>query len=66
MQSRDYATFVCWASVRLFLCPSVPPIRLPHADAAGLLLWARRAGDIDGSWQPLGASAAWHVVGECG
>jgi len=27
--------------------PSVCPIRPPHADAAGLLLWARRPGDID-------------------
>jgi len=29
--------------VRLSVCF----IRLPHAAAAGLLLWARRAGDID-------------------
>ena len=27
--------------------PSVCPIRLPHANAAGLLLWARRPGYID-------------------
>jgi len=30
-------------SVWLSLCP----VRLPHAAAAGLLLWARRQGDID-------------------
>jgi len=29
------------------ICPSVCPIiRSPHAAAVGLLLWARRAGDI--------------------
>jgi len=26
---------------------SVRPVRPPHADVAGLLLWARRAADID-------------------
>jgi len=30
-------------SVRLSVCP----IRWPHATVVGLLLWARRAGDID-------------------
>jgi len=30
--------------VRLSVCPIIRP---PHATAAGLLLWARRAGDID-------------------
>ena len=33
--------------VRLSVCPSVYPIRLPHFAAAGLLLRARQAGDID-------------------
>ena len=32
---------------RSFVCPSICPIRRRHAAAAGLLLWARRAGDID-------------------
>jgi len=36
------------AGVRLSVCPSVCHIiRAPHAAAAGLLLCARRAGDID-------------------
>jgi len=40
-------------------CPSVCPIyRLMHAAAAGLLLWARRAGEIDRSRRPPGATAA--------
>jgi len=40
-------------------CPSVCPIyRLMHAAAAGLLLWARRAGEIDRSRWPPGATAA--------
>ena len=42
MRSRVYAT-VGRPSVSLSVCP----IRLPHAAAAGLLLWARRPGDID-------------------
>jgi len=29
------------------ISPRVCPISPPHATAAGLLLWARRAGDID-------------------
>ena len=39
---------ICRASVRPSVCRllSVCPIRPPHA-AAGLLLWARRPGDID-------------------
>ena len=36
------------SGVRLSVCPSIRPIiRSPHAAAAGLLLWARRPGDID-------------------
>jgi len=35
MQSRDYVTVRC------------PSIYLPQSDAAGLLPWARRAGDDD-------------------
>jgi len=42
MSSTVYAT-VGRPSVR----PSVCPIRPPHDAAAGLLLWARRPGDID-------------------
>ena len=37
--------------------PSVCPIRSPHAAAAGLLLWARRAGDIDRLLQQRRANA---------
>ena len=35
------------SGVRPSVCLSVCPIRPPHAAAAGLLLWARRLGDID-------------------
>jgi len=36
------------SGVRLSVRPSVPPIVLPpHAAAAGLLLWARWAEDVD-------------------
>jgi len=47
------ANIVCEArSMKLstVLCPSiclVCPIQLPHATAASLLLWARRAGDVN-------------------
>ena len=34
-------------SLCLSACLSVCPIRPPHAAATSLLLWARRAGDID-------------------
>ena len=54
MGSRDYER--CWASV----CPSVCPIIwLPHAAAAGLLLWAQRAGDTDWLWH------SWHTNSNC-
>jgi len=42
MRSKVYAT-VRRPSIR----PTVCPIRPPHAAAAGLLLWTRRAGDVD-------------------
>ena len=46
-------------SVRPSVCPSVCFIYRPlHAAAAGSLLWARRAGDIDRQRWPLGAAAA--------
>jgi len=40
VRSRIYETIECRLSVRSIIRP-------PHAAAAGLLLWARRAGDID-------------------
>ena len=47
MRSKVYET-VGRPSVRLPVCLSVRPIMRPsHAAATGLLLWARRAGDID-------------------
>ena len=77
MRSSVYAT-VGRPSVRLCVCPSVSwP---PHAAAAGLLLWARRPGDIDrllhgrragGQQQPRRSTAhssecgQYHVVSIC-
>jgi len=49
--------------------PSVCPIWLPHATAAGLLLWAQWAGDIDQllhGWSFAAASQQRRVVAECG
>jgi len=42
MRSKVYATVG-----RLSVCMSVCPIQPPQGAAAGLLLWARRAEDID-------------------
>ena len=53
MRNRVYAT-VGRPSVRLF----VWPIRLPHAVAVGLLLSARRPGDVDWLLHGRGGAAA--------
>jgi len=47
-------------SVSLFIRPSVCPVCPPQQRAPGLLLWARRAGDIDRLLQLR------HAAGECG
>ena len=50
------------SGVRLSVCP----ISLPHAAAAGLLLRARRAGDIDRLLQQRQAKCGQcHVVSVC-
>jgi len=41
------AGFMHLSPVRPSVCLSVCLIRPPHVTAAGLLLWARRPGDID-------------------
>jgi len=50
-------------SVRLSVCPSLWPIRPLQQRAAGLLLWARRVGDIDRLLHSRRSAAA---AGECG
>jgi len=45
------------SDVRLSVCPSVCPSQPPHASVAGLLLWARRARDIDRLLQQRRANA---------
>jgi len=52
---RIYVTVRC-PSVRLSVCPVYPPLQ--QRAAVGLLLWARRAGDIDRQRRPPGATAA--------
>ena len=54
MQCIDVARILCRrvGSVRPSVCLI---IRLPHVAAAGLLLWARRAGDVDRQRRPPGA-----------
>ena len=61
MRSRVYET-VERPSVRLPVCPV---IRLPHAAAAGLLLCARRPGDIDRLLHGAGAQQQMPVVSRC-
>jgi len=47
--------------------PSVCPVRPPYAAAAGLLLWARRLGDIDccTAGGPAASSSS-HAAAACG
>ena len=50
----------------LSACPSIRPIsRPPHVAAAGLLLWARRAGVIDRLLHGRGAEQQLRAVSRC-
>jgi len=61
MKSRVYET-VGRPSVSPSVSLSVRSVVLPrHAAAAGLLLWRRRAGDIDGHRRPPGKREQSHV-----
>jgi len=51
------------SGVRPSVCLSICPNQPPHSAAVGLLLWARRAGDIDLSWRAAGECGQCHVVG---
>ena len=59
MRSRVYVTEEC-PSVRPSVYPSMGQLQQPAA--AGLLLWARRAGDVDRLLQQQRAAGQCHVV----
>ena len=50
------------SGVRSSVCPTYRPLQ---QRAAGLLLWARRAGDSDRKWRPPDAAAATAVSSKC-
>jgi len=60
-QRRIYVTVRC-PSVCLSVCPIYRPLQ---QRAAGLLLWARRTGDIDRQRRPPSSTAASSKCGQC-